>query len=348
MLSSVYLLNSSLAYSNIEINELTIIYIFFTQVSVSLQNYQLYRHLEDPGWRLSWFWAGDEVILDAKGAEATEQGNCTRFVGAHSCEKRPVMKDLGPGVPYNLQVANCCRGGVLSSVMQNSKAATSTFMMTVGNFAPSSDGSPQMPFNFSIGVPGYTCSNATVVGYDAITVTSMAPQCKGPKAEPAVRCTGHMCPIQVHWHIKKSYREYWRVKMTVNNFNTLKNFSDWNLLVQHPGMQNLTKVFSFNHHPLVQYGTINDTELFWGLPNFNTRLLQDGYVQSEILPRKDQDFTFDAGWAFLIRKMYLDGGECAMPPPDDYPPLPSASCDQRLSAVLRSLLAGLVLLFLLF
>ncbi|EMS62440.1 hypothetical protein TRIUR3_29325 [Triticum urartu] len=103
-------------------------------VSVSLQNYQLYRHLEDPGWRL-----------------------------AMSCEKQPVMMDLGPGAPYNLQVANCCQGGVLSSVMQNSKAATSTFMMTVGNFAPSSDGSPQMPFNFSIGVPGYTCSNATVV-----------------------------------------------------------------------------------------------------------------------------------------------------------------------------------------
>uniref|UniRef100_N1QQH3 Uncharacterized protein n=1 Tax=Aegilops tauschii TaxID=37682 RepID=N1QQH3_AEGTA len=131
-------------------------------VSVSLQNYQLYRHLEDPGWRLSWFWAGDEVILDAKGAEATEQGNCTRFVGAHSCKKRPVMMDLGPGTPYNLQVANCCRGGVLSSLVQNSKAATSTFMMTVGNFAPSSDVGPQMPFNFSIGVPGYTCSNATV------------------------------------------------------------------------------------------------------------------------------------------------------------------------------------------
>ncbi|XP_037455055.1 COBRA-like protein 7 [Triticum dicoccoides] len=311
------------------------------------------------------------------------------------------MMDLGPGTPYNLQVANCCRGGVLSSLVQNSKAATSTFRMIVGNFAPSSDGGPQMPFNFSIGVPGYTCSNATVVPpsrtqfdkqrhiqalmtwqvlcfysqtvaaprksccvslftfYSSVVVecprcicgacpvTSMAPQCKGPKAEPAARCTGHMCPIQVHWHIKKSYREYWRVKMTVNNFNTLKNFSDWNLLVQHPGMQNLTEVFSFNHHPLVQYGTINDTELFWGLPNFNTMLLQDGYVQSEILLRKGQDFTFDAGWAFP-RKMYFDGGECAMPPPDDYPPLPSASCDQRLSAVLRSLLAGLVLLFLLF
>ncbi|XBH62140.1 hypothetical protein VPH35_116429 [Triticum aestivum] len=201
-------------------------------VSVSLQNYQLYRHLEDPGWRLSWFWAGDEVILDAKGAEATEQGNCTRFVGAHSCKKRPVMMDLGPGTPYNLQVANCCRGGVLSSLVQNSKAATSTFMMTVGNFAPSSDVGPQMPFNFSIGVPGYTCSNATVV------------------------------------------------------------------------------------------------------PPSRTQIDKQRHIQA-------------LSWAFP-RKMYFDGGECAMPPPDDYPPLPSASCDQLLSAVLRSLLAGLVLLFLLF
>jgi hypothetical protein len=133
------------------------------QVSVSLKNNQLYRHLEDPGWRLSWFWAGDEVILDVRGAETTEQGNCSRYVGAHSCEKQPVVVDLGPGTPYNRQVANCCRGGVLSSVTQDSKAATSTFLMNVGNFGPSSDGGPEKPFNFSIGVPGYTCSNATVV-----------------------------------------------------------------------------------------------------------------------------------------------------------------------------------------
>jgi hypothetical protein len=66
-----------------------------------------------------------------------------------------------------------------------------------------------------------------------------------------------MCPIRVHWHVKTSYTEYWRVKMTIMNLNRLKNYTDWNLVVQHPGMQNVTQVFSFDSHPLVQYGEIS-------------------------------------------------------------------------------------------
>ncbi|CAJ2667431.1 unnamed protein product [Trifolium pratense] len=30
---------------------------------------------------------------------------------------------------------------------------------------------------------------------------------------PLVQCTSHMCPIQIHWHVKVNYKEYWRVKM---------------------------------------------------------------------------------------------------------------------------------------
>jgi hypothetical protein len=91
----------------------------------------------------------------------------------------------------------------------------------------------------------------------ACPAASAAPQCNAPEAEPAVRCTGHMCPIRVHWHVKTSYTEYWRVKMTIMNLNRLKNYTDWNLVVQHPGMQNVTQVFSFDSHPLVQYGEIS-------------------------------------------------------------------------------------------
>ncbi|OVA01523.1 COBRA [Macleaya cordata] len=67
---------------------------------------------------------------------------------------------------------------------------------------------------------------------------------------PKVMCTQHMCPIRVHWHVKTSYKEYWRVKMTVNNFNYVKNYSQWSLVVQHPNLRSVEQVFSFNYKPL--------------------------------------------------------------------------------------------------
>ena len=75
-----------------------------------------------PGWKLSWIWQGDEAIWDMWGAEATQQGNCLRFKGGvlpHCCKKQPVIIDLMPGAPYNKQFANCCKGGVLTSMTQD-------------------------------------------------------------------------------------------------------------------------------------------------------------------------------------------------------------------------------------
>lgn len=74
---------------------------------------------------------------------------------------------------------------------------------------------------------------------------------------PLVTCSRHMCPISVHWHVKQSYKEYWRVKITITNYNCVKNYSYWTLVVQHPNLQSLTQLFSFNYHPLNQYGTIS-------------------------------------------------------------------------------------------
>ena len=78
---------------------------------------------------------------------------------------------------------------------------------------------------------------------------------------PFVLCTQHMCPIRVHWHLKVSYKEYWRVKVTITNFNILKNYTDWNLVIQHPNLQSITQVFSFNYNPLIQYGDISKCSL---------------------------------------------------------------------------------------
>jgi hypothetical protein len=85
------------------------------------------------------------------------------------------MVDLPPGTPYNRQVASCCRGGVLSSLVQNNLTSTAAFQMVVGEFAlAKDDGSgnmePEKPWHFDIGVPGYTCSNATTVAPTRVKV----------------------------------------------------------------------------------------------------------------------------------------------------------------------------------
>lgn len=69
-----------------------------------------------------------------------------------------------------------------------------------------------------------------------------------------VQCTDHMCPLRVHWHIKKNYRNYWRVKLTISNYNLGKNYSNWNVVVQHPGFSQQSTVFSFNNTVLPTVG----------------------------------------------------------------------------------------------
>lgn len=75
-----------------------------------------------------------------------------------------------------------------------------------------------------------------------------------PYERELLQCTDHMCPLRVHWHIKKNYRNYWRVKLTVSNYNLGKNYSNWNVVVQHPGFSQQATVFSFNNTMLPTVG----------------------------------------------------------------------------------------------
>lgn len=94
------------------------------------------------------------------GAEAAEQGNCTKLRGneqlPHCCERRPRIVDLMPGAPYNMQVSNCCKGGVLGSLVQDPTKFVSSFRMIVGATSENAV-DVQMPENFTLGLPGYTC-----------------------------------------------------------------------------------------------------------------------------------------------------------------------------------------------
>ncbi|CAN4110695.1 unnamed protein product [Withania somnifera] len=364
-------------------------------IRVSIFNYQLFRHIEQPGWKLSWSWPGKEVIWDMWGAETTEQGDCSAIKAAnppHCCEKEPVIVDLLPGAPYNKQVANCCKGGMLTSLTQDPGKYGASFEMSIASV--SNDGSGhRMPENFTLGIPGYTCGNPVRVPPSKFSVdqgrrktqavatwdvtcsysqykASSTPTCcvslsafydktivPCPKCScgcqdqlgadqcvkhgevppvlqldhnepprPVLECTHHMCPIQVHWHVKQSYTRYWRVKMTVRNLNYVRNYSQWNLVVLHPNFRSVTQVFSFNYKPLNQYGDINDTGMFYGIQYYNDMLLQaggSGVVQSELLMHKDPGiFTFSEGWMFP-RKISFNGHECVVPQADDYPRIPN-------------------------
>ncbi|KAK4476840.1 hypothetical protein RD792_016000 [Penstemon davidsonii] len=366
-------------------------------VRLSIINYQLFRHIEFPGWKLSFTWPGDEVIWDILGAEATEQGNCSAFKGRqlpHCCLKEPVIIDLLPGAPYNKQVGNCCRGGVVSSMIQDPGKSLAAFQMHIGSASSNGSVITGIPTNFDLGLGGYTCGDPLQVpptkffedqgrrrtqavatwnvtcSYSQFKA-STAPTCcvslsafynetivpcpkcscacggqTGSKClmpgelppvvqlqhneqpKPVVECSDYMCPIKVHWHVKQSYREYWRVKITVTNLNYVKNYSDWSLVVLHPNLRNVTQVFSFNYKPLNIYGNINDTGMFYGVQYYNDMLLQSGEsgnVQTEVLMHKDSGiFTFREGWAFP-RKISFNGEGCVMPSPDDYPRLPNTA-----------------------
>ncbi|XP_010528423.1 PREDICTED: COBRA-like protein 2 [Tarenaya hassleriana] len=365
---------------------------------VTMYNFQQYRHIQAPGWQLGWTWAKKEVIWSMLGGQSTEQGDCSKFKGniPHCCKKSPTIVDLLPGTPYNQQIANCCKGGVINSWAQDPATASASFQISVGQ-AGTSNKTVRVPRNFTLKAPGpgYTCGPAKIVKpsrfitadnrrftqalmtwnvtctysqflaqktptccvslssfYNDTIVscptcacgcrnTTAPDTCVDPNIAsvipapsgknnlaPLVQCTQHMCPIRVHWHIKVNYKEYWRVKVTITNFNYNMNYTQWNLVVQHPNFDNLTQIFSFNYKPLTPYTNINDTAMLWGIKFYNDLLSQAGplgNVQSELLFRKNPStFTFEKGWAFP-RRVYFNGDNCVMPPPDAYPWFPNAS-----------------------
>lgn len=69
---------------------------------------------------------------------------------------------------------------------------------------------------------------------------------------PLMKCTDHMCPININWQIMLPKKEGpdWSVKVSITNFNYRLNYSDWTLLVNHPYINKLTKVFQARHKKL--------------------------------------------------------------------------------------------------
>lgn len=136
------------------------------QAVVTINNFQMYRHIMSPGWTLGWTWTKKEVIWSMVGAQVTDQGDCSKFKGniPHSCRRNPAIVDLLPGVPKNQQFSHCCKSGQLASWGQDPASTVSSFQLSVG-LSGTSNKTVQLPKKFYIlgPGPGYTCSAATII-----------------------------------------------------------------------------------------------------------------------------------------------------------------------------------------
>ncbi|KAJ9559983.1 hypothetical protein OSB04_005143 [Centaurea solstitialis] len=179
--------------------------------------------------------------------------------------------------------------------------------------------------------PCPSCACGCINGENCVKSYSTISRAISPLSEgtaPMKQCTQHMCPIRVHWHVKKNYKAYWRVRITITNFNYNLNYTKWTLVAQHPNLNNVARVNGFIYKPLVVYDTINDTGMFYGVEKLENDLLLEagtnGSVYSEMILRKDEKmFTLNDGWGFP-RKVYFNGDECIMPLPVSYPSLPNS------------------------
>ncbi|CAN1151692.1 Protein COBRA [Linum perenne] len=94
------------------------------------------------------------------GAQTTEQGDCSKYKTnvPHCCKKTPAVVDLLPGTPYNQQIANCCKSGVMKP------GAVSSFQVAVGS-AGTTNRTVRLPENFTLlgPGPGYACGPAKIV-----------------------------------------------------------------------------------------------------------------------------------------------------------------------------------------
>ncbi|KAD7479443.1 hypothetical protein E3N88_02579 [Mikania micrantha] len=132
---------------------------------VTMYNFQHHRRISPPGWTLGWTWAKKEIIWSMLGGQSTEQGDCSRYKGAipHCCKKTPTIVDLLPGTPYNQQIANCCKGGVINSWDQDHNNYASSFQVSVGA-AGTTNRTVKLPKNVTLLAPGpgYTCGPAVI------------------------------------------------------------------------------------------------------------------------------------------------------------------------------------------
>ncbi|KAK9104115.1 hypothetical protein Scep_020959 [Stephania cephalantha] len=311
--------------------------------TVNITNYQKYRTVQAPGWKLGWTWAHRQVVWASMGARFLNHSDCSRFKGSIplTCAKQPVAVDLMTDAPYNVQVAGCCKGGLLASRFERTERSTAAFQITVG-LDGTTNRTVSMPRNFTLQVPrgGYTCGPTKTVrptrfitpdgrrvtqalvtwevvckysSYMAQTTPSCCVSLSSSDHKRNVACPPYACGCTkrpCHNDHKCPLVVNWhreakggvRVSMTNSNINL--NYSDWTLLVNHPSLNHLNYVSHAKYKRLSPNGVV-----FWGLKDDNQVI------------RTNSTISWGVGlggcngdrWC-SPRAIYFNGDQCVIPP----------------------------------
>ncbi|KAF4404702.1 hypothetical protein G4B88_006088 [Cannabis sativa] len=307
---------------------------------VNITNYQKYRKVDAPGWKLSWRWAHKEIIWTTIGARVADQGNCRRFKKnvPTSCAKAPTILDLTADddeVTQNQKIDGCCKGGVLLSRVQSYHNSTTAFQIAVGGEG-SSNITWRLPTNYTFRTPhgAYSCSRARVVpntrfiSADRRRITqAMTAQIRiihalrtkrHDRLVSKIECTKHMCPVNINWQVINHQR---KVRVTISNLNYAKNYQDWIMLAEHPAFDNSTTLLHANHKFLSPKSYSNKMEVVWGRRGYNDALTPFGKKGSSIkmvmvfkrYKAGHHDRIATADWKNPPDAIFFNGDLCVIP-----------------------------------
>ncbi|MBA0847386.1 hypothetical protein Goshw_017181 [Gossypium schwendimanii] len=307
--------------------------------TVRISNLQMYRLIRSPGWTIGWTWANKEVIWSMVGAQAIDQGDCSNFKTniPHSCETSPAIVDLLPGsVPQNQQLPNCCKGGVLGSWGQRDNVESWTAMQHGARSMPLS-----RPAAIELSSLCLVRTNVTILAVHSsfflaallvflfcfdyscfclqisLLYAAIVPTDKAATVSWFQASVGH----------SGTSRKTVKVPKGFYLLGPGAGYACSSAVVVPPSVflsadgRRKTRAMSELGFTLSH---VCDTGVFYGVKEGNELLMEAGKVQSEMIFGKDEkEFTLNQGWVFP-RKVYFNGDECLMPPPNSYPFLPKS------------------------
>ncbi|GAB4827986.1 COBRA-like protein 4 [Ancistrocladus abbreviatus] len=141
----------------------------------------------------------DEYYLDLPENQelkppSEETAPSSKAIFLTAARRNPTAVDLLPGVPYNQQFTNCCKGSVVAAWGQDPSAYVSQFQVSVGQ-AGTSNKTVKLAENFTLlgAGPSYTCSPAKVVTSTAFLTPDKRSKTQGLKHHKDVSCNLKTC-----------------------------------------------------------------------------------------------------------------------------------------------------------